>query len=795
MEHVTIQITGGGPFGFRLYGGEDDPLLVAKLRRRSKAHEAGLAEGDILLGINGVSCQKMSHSVAMGMIDASSAMLTLLVLRGTNDPFAVSSAYQALGSQLQQAPASSRPQETYQPSFQSQPMGVLNGIEDDRKRPSDSTFKREQRTEREGDATRQVTTETTKETFGGTTVTKVRRQEVTSFDPQVQQFQPTHSATPAQKPGVWQPSGHGAKPPSVVSMSAPSGVNVQHNDDRSFTLSFGFGSDQKENISPHQQPQQQEPLFKVNKVQNAASKPGTWQPAHVPAPAAPAPAPAPMEVEPEEPDRTHDVNQAPIWGSGAPPNLSSDRPKAFHLQRILIEGTGSGSEDYSGPDSPGGFTRMEHEAGPSQLLAKKLFGDSAFYDDPDHKYPTIEEQIKMARRVALSLTAPQNLKARGHTMFVKRAERADKWSTDHPGGPLETEDQIENPEYNPNPWKGDHTWKPTGQPMVPSRGLFDGGIPKPPPLPSNLFSTPTLPVLKYNKDSKTNAMSMEEIERMRLMEEKSTHNTVSPQVCFSLADDLRNMKGKGGKMFAKRKERSKKWDKEGEEEGEEDQGPDPDFLRKIGAVPMMGAPMMPKLPQPKKKDSVDGKPVNRLKEMIDPPKPKMTPWDAAAEDDGKVDQAFEHLSGYRPFAAHPAGLHDNLQKAALQQPEPAPVAMPKVPGKMPEGVKKIQGWGGMGASSEPSPLGVSAVTSSVSRSSFSSDTSSSFNVGAGSGGGHSPFKPVKFQLPGVGGPAQPSFAAQQPSSASSTPWSASPAPSTGSYGGYQANNHGGICDL
>ena len=56
-------------------------------------------------------------------------------------------------------------------------------------------------------------------------------------------------------------------------------------------------------------------------------------------------------------------------------------------------------------------------------FAEKIYADSSFYADPQKKYPTIEEQIKMARRVALSLTAPQNKRARGHTMFVKQVEK------------------------------------------------------------------------------------------------------------------------------------------------------------------------------------------------------------------------------------------------------------------------------------------------------------------------------------------------------------------------------------
>jgi hypothetical protein len=69
---------------------------------------------------------------------------------------------------------------------------------------------------------------------------------------------------------------------------------------------------------------------------------------------------------------------------------------------------------------------------------KKIFADSSFYDEPEHKYPTIKEQIKMAQRVAHSLTAASNVKARGQRMFLRRRERADKWVvSEHPPPGLE----------------------------------------------------------------------------------------------------------------------------------------------------------------------------------------------------------------------------------------------------------------------------------------------------------------------------------------------------------------------
>jgi len=102
------------------------------------------------------------------------------------------------------------------------------------------------------------------------------------------------------------------------------------------------------------------------------------------------------------------------------------------------------------------------------LVVEKIFADSSFYDEPQHKYPTIEEQIKMARRVAQSLTSPGNVKARGQRMFLRRKEKADHWAIDafgpRPGlrrvaaaraaaaVAEASESESELPYYNPAPW-------------------------------------------------------------------------------------------------------------------------------------------------------------------------------------------------------------------------------------------------------------------------------------------------------------------------------------------------------
>jgi len=108
------------------------------------------------------------------------------------------------------------------------------------------------------------------------------------------------------------------------------------------------------------------------------------------------------------------------------------------------------------------------------------------------------------------------------------------------------------------------------------------------------------------------------------------------QVCFNIADDLRNMKGRGARLFAKRQAKSESWtvsaDNDDTTTTEPAAEPSASIQQKLSA--------QHKPPSPAGDPAV---PVNRLKEMVELPRPAMTPWDAAAQY-GTVDPAFAHLT-------------------------------------------------------------------------------------------------------------------------------------------------------
>ena len=157
-----------------------------------------------------------------------------------------------------------------------------------------------------------------------------------------------------------------------------------------------------------------------------------------------------------------------------------------------------------------------------------MFIDSAFYDDPEHKYPTVEEQIALARRVAQSVLAPANVNSRGHKMFVKRRERSVRWEAGYK--PPETAesghaDEDDAPKVlQPEPGSA-HSQTDAAS--------ASGDVTAPPPAPVPLTSfvfAPKLPDAEKLDPEKLDALSSEELERVLLMEKKSTHTNVAPQV-------------------------------------------------------------------------------------------------------------------------------------------------------------------------------------------------------------------------------------------------------------------------
>lgn len=80
---LTVNLTGPSPWGFRIYGGRDfkKAITVSKVNEGSKAEQANLQPGDIILEINGENTTDMLNVEAQNKIKTSKTHLQLVVER------------------------------------------------------------------------------------------------------------------------------------------------------------------------------------------------------------------------------------------------------------------------------------------------------------------------------------------------------------------------------------------------------------------------------------------------------------------------------------------------------------------------------------------------------------------------------------------------------------------------------------------------------------------------------------------------------------------------------------------
>ena len=273
--------------------------------------------------------------------------------RGSSDANAVDAALQTLGAQYQPPPTSAPTAPAAAPAPAPAQAPAVNGFQS-----SQPNVVRQQQTFNDGNTQRQVTTETKTEKFGGTTLTKVTRQEVTSS---------SYSSPP--KPKTWQPVSAGV--PKVTSVRAPPGVNVSQNPmDQSITLTLGLEDNKENNMAPSparapsyvppSKSTTQQSMFRVNKVCTQQPK-GIWQPSFIPD----LPDRGPLEqtnLMEDMPEFHHEPEPVPVQPEPAPPapQPSALRPADDYdgTRRPLLE---QSEDEYArmmlhmimhGPESP-----------------------------------------------------------------------------------------------------------------------------------------------------------------------------------------------------------------------------------------------------------------------------------------------------------------------------------------------------------------------------------------------------------------------------------------------------------
>ncbi|XP_051897024.1 PDZ and LIM domain protein 5a [Pristis pectinata] len=88
MSNYTVSLLGPAPWGFRLQGGKDFnmPLTISRLLEGGKAAQASIEVGDVVLSIDGVSTDGMTHLAAQNMIKACTGSLKLSLQRASPAP-------------------------------------------------------------------------------------------------------------------------------------------------------------------------------------------------------------------------------------------------------------------------------------------------------------------------------------------------------------------------------------------------------------------------------------------------------------------------------------------------------------------------------------------------------------------------------------------------------------------------------------------------------------------------------------------------------------------------------------
>ncbi|CAF3301663.1 unnamed protein product [Rotaria socialis] len=181
---------------------------------------------------------------------------------------------------------------------------------------------------------------------------------------------------------------------------------------------------------------------------------------------------------------------------------------------------------------------IDHELGAellkSPIANKKRYADSSFFSTPYNTYPTIEEQKKLARKIATILEGGDPTQ-KGATKFEKQRQRAEKHS-------IECE--------SPFKMTATSNYRPLHQLHQNETAYYDT-----PDVPDcikhSLREAQHMNTLRY-------VGAPDDFKQVH-MQEHVTHTMIPPQIAMSIVSDLNHNRGKGAALFQKRKARSERW--------------------------------------------------------------------------------------------------------------------------------------------------------------------------------------------------------------------------------------------
>ncbi|KAL1439933.1 hypothetical protein MTO96_009762 [Rhipicephalus appendiculatus] len=670
---ITVRLAGGSPWGFRLQGGRGtgQPLTITKTRRKSKAYQV-LLEGDQLICINGQPCDNLSHDEAMAIVESGCPELVIEVRRGYE----------------QNKENENKPKDNPHPKIETQAAAAAAPVWT---APTGSSFFPKISPTGSSAFSKGLLTSTSALPRTGPSL----KGPLSDLGNIPRPFVPFQDKSPDTMREVKSSVEHIKDPLTGITKEVRTTIEKESQETPSSL--YRCVTETKKETS--QLPSGGSLLSTTTTVTNRSTSTSSSATKKAPPPTAPKPK---LKLNTE---LASDVARF-----GFPP----DRPCSSASEASGQQAQQAGGSRDSPLLSPTGLLLLPKfyeppaqnstmDVHPLSLHRKKTFSSSSFYEEPNCIYPTVEEQVELARKIADSLSADTNRKSRGANMFFKRVKRSHKWVHEAPdysdseatlSGTETSREELATPDPATVPYKiskvgvkrKDSALSKTEDDKRKMSISSGANISVPPKLklildPRHLQDANTL---------RSTGISIVE------------HNAISPEVCLDLVKDLNSPCGKGAAMFAKRKKKSEDWvvDVERVKAQLGDRWPEPH------------QPVAP-IRTPIKT------PVDRFKESLVNPRLRLvkSPWEAALESPiGSCEKAFAMVrpeevvesviraaesKGVPEPATYQNGLSGAYEPAAY---EPRPFAVPYNP-KDPCLARAPRGWRGTATQPAPEPSG------------------------------------------------------------------------------------------
>lgn len=533
-DRKTVVLRGGAPWGFRLAGGGQIPVYIAKVRSRSKAALGGLAAGDSIISTNGLSAFQQSLREINDIIDTIRDQLVLEVQSTTSGTRGYRLDSGSSVDTRENSPI--RPLIT---RITTQPKQMdyyqYSSARTTPTYPSYTNYS-DQSTQHYTDSYGRVTTNPLPSLFRTATITtnspstpvaKARVQQFSNYRPTTSHSTNSTYDTPRNYNDPLT-SGYASDTNelrrSSISIRPTNGNNIR---------SFIQSSQPKVTVRTEQNYFSDSECvtsgpryYKISRQVNTIRRPSNIvlpirsmtskaYEQYIPSPEQP-------KVQPKQ--QPFDVYR-----------YQQERERQEQLQRQAAANRYNPPPKLSFPTQ----TINNHEIGAellkSPITNKKRYADSTFFNTAYNTYPTIEEQKKMAHQIAAILEGgdPSQKVA---TKFEKQRQRAEKYTLDsetnhyRPLRPLQTNESSYSSQQQ-------QTYYNTSN--IPNC------------VKNSLEEAQYINPLRY-------VGAPEEFKQIH-MQEHVTHTNIPPQVSMNLAADLNFNLGKGAALFQKRKARADKW--------------------------------------------------------------------------------------------------------------------------------------------------------------------------------------------------------------------------------------------